>query len=175
MLKSSDWSDSVRKGAIVVFNPRWITVSLMLVLSAAVLTDRANARPSETVSDTTEVKSVVSQFHASIADADSAAVAKILSDDAIIIEGGRAESKMQYLSHHFHSDAAYLGAMTREPLQTKVSESGDTAWVMSITRLHGTFRDREVDSNSAELLVLRKTETGWKIVAVHWSSGRRSS
>ena len=154
---------------------RLLTASIALVLAAPGMTGTADASPIGLVSDTTEVMSVVLRFHASLTEADSATVAALLSDDVVILEGGRAESKLEYLSHHFHSDAAYLGAVSRERQDTSVFVSGDAAWVTSISRMRGSFRDREIDSNSAELIVLRKTESGWKIVAVHWSSGRRTN
>ncbi len=154
---------------------RLLTASIALVLAAPGMTGRADASPIGLVSDTTEVMSVVLRFHASLAEADSATVAGLLSDDVVILEGGRAESKLEYLSQHFHSDAAYLGAVSREPQETSVFVSGDAAWVTSISRMRGSFRGREIDSNTAELIVLRKTESGWKIVAVHWSSGRRAN
>jgi len=122
--------------------------------------------------DTTEIRITIQQFHEAMSAADSAAVANILADDVRIVEGGNVETKMQYLSHHFHSDVAYLSAMKRDPQTMAISESGGMAWVTSVTRLHGTYRDREIDSKSAESLVLRKSEFGWKIVAIHWSSGR---
>lgn len=123
--------------------------------------------------DSAAVMSTVVHFHVALAQGDSTAVAALLAPDARILEGGKIETRREYLAHHFHSDAAFLGAMTRETGERHVTVEGDMAWVVSTTRLHGTYRDRDLDLLSAELMVLRRTEDGWRIAAIHWSSGRR--
>lgn len=112
-------------------------------------------------------------FRAAMVAGDSSAVAALLADDVVILEGGKAESKNEYLSHHFHGDKRFLAAMSREPISRKVSTEGHAAWVASISRLHGNYRDRDIDLNSAELLVMRHGADGWQIAAIHWSSRSR--
>lgn len=58
--------------------------------------------------------------------------------------------------------------MTREPKVRQVHMVGDVAYVATTSRLHGSYRDRDIDLSSAELMVLRKT--GWRVAAIHWSS-----
>lgn len=123
--------------------------------------------------DTTEVLAALDSFHKALAQGDSVSVAALLSSSVSISEGGKIESKEEYLSGHFHGDSAYLGAMTREPISSLVTIRGETAWVVSKTRLHGTFGDREIDSNSVETVVLIRSDGHWVIAAIHWSSGRR--
>lgn len=123
--------------------------------------------------DTTEVLAALDSFHEALARGDSASVADLLSSNVFISEGGKIESKEEYLSGHFHGDSAYLSAMAREPISRMVTIRGETAWVVSKTRLHGTFRDREIDSNSVETVVLIRSDGHWVIAAIHWSSGRR--
>ena len=124
--------------------------------------------------DSQAVADVVELFQAALAAGDSAVVAGLLAAEAIILESGGQETKEEYLSHHFHSDAAFLGATTREPATSQLRLAGDAAWVASISRIHGTFRDRDIDLNSAELMVLRRTPEGWRIAAIHWSSRSRN-
>ncbi len=124
--------------------------------------------------DSLAVADVVELFQAALAAGDSAVVAGLLAAEAIILESGGQETKEEYLSHHFHSDAAFLGATTREPATSQLRLAGDAAWVASISRTHGTFRDRDIDLNSAELMVLRRTPEGWRIAAIHWSSRSRN-
>ncbi len=124
--------------------------------------------------DSLAVADVVEQFHAAVAADDSTVAAGLLAAEALIIESGGQETKDQYLSHHFHGDAAFLAAATREPATSQLHLVGDAAWVASISRIHGTSRGRDVDINSAELMVLKRTPEGWRIAAIHWSSRSRN-
>ena len=125
------------------------------------------------VSDSLQVMGIVEQFHMALAAGDSAEVAQLLAPDAVILESGGLETKGEYLSHHFHSDAAFLGATTIEPVTRRFAQAGEVAWISSTNRIHGTFRERDVDLDSAELL-LRRAREGWRIVAIHWSSASRN-
>ncbi len=109
-------------------------------------------------------------FRAAIVANDSTAAASIILEDALIVEGGGIETREHYLSGHFNGDGAFLSAMTREPLERTVSVAGHAAWITSTSRLQGNFRDRDIDMTSAELLVLKHSDAGWKVAAVHWSS-----
>ena len=124
--------------------------------------------------DSMAVADVIEQFHAAVAAADSAMAAGLLTAEALILESGGQETKEEYFSHHFHGDAAFLAGTTREPGTSQLRLIGDAAWVASISRIHGTFRDRDIDSNSAELMVLQRTPEGWRIAAIHWSSRSRN-
>lgn len=124
--------------------------------------------------DSAEVVQTVERFQEALVAGDSTGVAKLLLPEAVILEAGGRETKTEYLSHHFHSDGAFLGAMTREPGSREVHITGDVAWVTSTSRLHGTYRDRRRDLSSAELMVLRRTPEGWRVAAIHWSSRARS-
>jgi ketosteroid isomerase-like protein len=117
---------------------------------------------------------VVERFHEALAAGDSVQVADLLAPDAVILESGGSETKNEYLSHHFHSDAAFLGATTIETVTRRSRREGGVAWISSTSRIHGAFRGREVDLDSAELLLLRRAEEGWRIVAIHWSSSSRN-
>lgn len=39
-----------------------------------------------------------------------------------------------------------------------------------MTEARGRYRNSAVESRGAETAVLRKSEEGWKISAIHWSS-----
>ena len=51
-----------------------------------------------------------------------------------------------------------------EPLFRRTTVAGDAAWVASTQRIG--------DAEMAELLVMKRTPEGWRVAAVHWSSGR---
>ncbi len=150
-------------------NPACILFLALLVAVPA----RAAAPSDAAPSDSAAVAATVARFHEALAAGDSTTVAELLAPDVQIIEGGGIETRHEYLAHHFHGDVAFLKALTREPGTAHLAVAGDAAWVASTSRLHGAYRDRDIDLNSAELMVLRRTDAGWRITAVHWSSGRR--
>ena len=119
------------------------------------------------------VLALAEEFTAAIVAGDSARVTAVLARDAIISEGGKVESKVEYISGHFHGDSAYLAAIDRDQKSSDLKIVGDVAWLVSTTHMHGTYREREVDSISVETLVLHRSDSKWEIAAVHWSSGRR--
>ena len=129
-----------------------------------------DARAAEAASRTAD------RFHAALAAGDRAAVEALLLPDAVVLEGGKAEARTEYFGHHFGADAAFLAAVEREPRTRRMGVVGDVAWVASTSRLTGTYEERALDLDSAELLVLRRDASapdGWRVAAVHWSSGAR--
>jgi ketosteroid isomerase-like protein len=65
---------------------------------------------------------------------------------------------------------AFAGAVDRERASLQVVVRGDVAWAMSTSRARGRYRDRDIDSRGAELVVLSRREGAWRIEAIHWSS-----
>jgi ketosteroid isomerase-like protein len=124
--------------------------------------------------DSAAVLAAAERFRQAITAGDQAAAEAVLLPEAVILESGGRETRSEYLSHHFVSDGAFLKAVTREPVTRSVQIAGDAAWISSVNRMHGNYRDRMVDVNSAELLVLRRTPAGWRVAAVHWSSRPRT-
>ncbi len=114
--------------------------------------------------DAFDVSAVTDRFHAALASGDRAAVESLLTADAVVLEGGAAESRAEYLSHHFARDAAFLAGKTSEPLFRRTTVAGSAAWTAS--------RSRVGEVEMAELLVLRREPDGWRVAAVHWSSAR---
>lgn len=120
--------------------------------------------------DSTAVAQVVHRFHAALEAGDSATALELLKDDAIILESGTVETKEEYRSHHLPGDIAFARAVRREGGPLRVVARGDVAWATSTSTVHGTYRDRPVNSTSVELMVLERTSRGWRIAAIHWSS-----
>ncbi len=123
--------------------------------------------------DSSAVAQTVDRFYAALVDGDSAAVARLLAPDAVILEGGGRETRTEYLGQHFHSDHAFLSALNRETTSRQIRGMDDVAWVTSTRRLYGTFKDQTYDLRSAGLIVLRRNGDDWRIQAVHWSSRSR--
>jgi hypothetical protein len=129
-----------------------------------------DARAAEAASRTAD------RFHTALVAGDRTVVEALLLPDAVVLEGGKAEARAEYLGHHSGRDAAFLAAVEREPLTRMTDVAGDAAWVASTSRLSGAYEGRTLDFDSAELLVLRRDTSapdGWRVAAVHWSSTSR--
>ncbi|MEW5916548.1 MAG: DUF4198 domain-containing protein [Gemmatimonadota bacterium] len=124
-------------------------------------------------SDSTDVAAVVTAYHAALAAGDSTAALALLARDAIILESGGIETLDQYRSHHLPGDIGFARAIKGErgPIRVVVEES--VAWATSTSTTQGEYRGRQINSSSAELMVLARTPSGWKIRAIHWSSRAR--
>jgi ketosteroid isomerase-like protein len=121
-------------------------------------------------SDSAAVAEVIHGFHAALEAGDSTAALALLSDHATILESGASETKEEYRSHHLPGDIAFARAVQRESGPVRVVVRGDAAWATSASVMRGTYRDRPIHSQSVELMVLERTEAGWRIAAIHWSS-----
>jgi ketosteroid isomerase-like protein len=95
----------------------------------------------------------------------------LIGPDVLIFESGGIESSLaEYESHHMPADIAFMKAMKSELISRRVIEAGDTAIVMTQSRLTGEYKDKEMDLSSTETLVMEKADGHWKIVHIHWSS-----
>jgi ketosteroid isomerase-like protein len=121
-------------------------------------------------SDSAAVAGIVHRFHTALEAGDSATALDLLTEDAIILENGGVETKQEYRSHHLPSDIEFARAVRREAGPIRVVVRGDIAWATSTSTVRGIYRDREVNSQGAELVVLERTPGGWRISAIHWSS-----
>lgn len=117
-----------------------------------------------------EVRAVVEGFHSALEAGDSAAALARLHPDALIYEGGHAESVAEYRGGHLPADIAFASATTREITRESVSIWGDQALYTSESRTTGRYRGREIDSHGTETVVLVRTPDGWRIRHIHWSS-----
>lgn len=95
----------------------------------------------------------------------------VLAPDVLIFESGGMESSLaEYEGHHMTSDIDFMKAMHREVISQQTIDSGDSATVVTRSRVHGVYEDKEIDLNSTETLVMRKLNGQWKVVHIHWSS-----
>jgi ketosteroid isomerase-like protein len=134
----------------------------------------AQARPSTRAADSTAIVATIEQFHASLARGDSASAARLLASDLTVMEAGGVERLADYLAHHLGGDMEYAKAVPSQRTLVSVVQQGDVAWVVGTSVTRGTFRERPVNSNGAELMVLTRTGSGWMIRSIHWSSRRVS-
>jgi len=151
----------------------WIlaTAVLSLLPSPAAASERVAGPPS---TDSAAVAAVVAAFHAALRAGDSAAALALLAPGGTILEAGGVETVAEYRAGHLPGDIEFAGATASEPGAVTVRVLGDVAWATSVSRVHGEFRGRAIDSDSAELMVLVRDAAGWRIAAIHWSSRRRA-
>lgn len=125
--------------------------------------------------DSLAVVRTVAAFHDALARGDSAAALGLLAPDAVILESGSLESRAEYRSHHLPADIEFARALpaVRGPLAVTIS--GETAWATATSETRGTFKERQVNSVGAELMILSKGAAGWRIRAIHWSARNRRS
>lgn len=116
------------------------------------------------------VVATVNQFHEALRRGDGAAAMKLLAPDAVILESGGIETRAEYEGHHLGDDMAFAKAVpsTRSDHQVKIDDN--TAWVTSRSKTEGSLNGKPINSVGAELVVLTKSDQGWQIRAIHWSS-----
>ena len=142
---------------------RWLLSAAMLALAFPVAAQAAGAE--------VEAAAAVDAFHAALARGDTSAAAALLAEDALIFESGGVEhGKAEYAAHHLPADAAFSKAVPTKVTRRSVLADGLLAWVASEGRAAGTYRGKAINSATTETMVLRRGESGWKIVHVHWSS-----
>jgi hypothetical protein len=118
---------------------------------------------------------VADAFSRALAAGDTGTVRALLLPDVLIYESGGAEtSAAEYASHHMPGDMAFLSELRREQLSQLSGGDASTAWVATRTRLTGRYKGKDVDLNNTETLVMTRTNTGWRIAHIHWSSKLRS-
>lgn len=123
--------------------------------------------------DSADVVAVIESYHKALASGDSAAALALLAPDAVILESGGVETREEYRGHHLPGDINFARAIRSARGKVAVVVQGDVAWASSTSVTQGKFRDREINSAGAELMVLSREAGGWKIRAIHWSSRTR--
>jgi ketosteroid isomerase-like protein len=123
--------------------------------------------------DSLAVVAAVDAYHAALTRGDSSAVDRLLAPEALILESGGVETRVEYLGGHLRGDIAFAQGVPRQRGAITVRVRGDVAWATSTSVTQGEYRGRDINSASAELMVLERAESGWRIAAIHWSSRAR--
>lgn len=117
-----------------------------------------------------EIRQVVDAFASALRSGDSTAVLELMHPDAMVFEGGHAETREEYRSGHLRADISFQQAVDVEALEETIVPGDVVSLYMSERRVTGEMRGREIDSRSAETIVLVRTGDGWRIRHIHWSS-----
>jgi ketosteroid isomerase-like protein len=150
-------------------------LGLLLVAFSATLTGRASAQVDTAVQspNVAPVLSAARRFHELLAAGDSAGTIRLLAPDLVVVESGSIETRADYLAHHLNADIEFARAVPAKREVLSIKREGDVAWVVSSSVATGKMRDRQIESRGAELMVLSRSEQGWLIRAIHWSSRRQ--
>ena len=144
-----------------------------LLVGAAALPGIATSGQAQSHSDSAAVAQAVHAYHSAEAAGDSLTMLGLLSDDAVILESGGAQSKQEFRSHHVAADIAFIRSVKIERGAIRITVRGDAAWAWSTYTAQGESSGRAINSSGAELMVLVRTAGSWKISAIHWSSRQR--
>lgn len=118
----------------------------------------------------TEAGRTVLSFHEALAKGQAESVMSALSPDVIILEGARIErSAEEYRQHHLQADMRFSSSVKTATIEHYVHVYGDTA--VSISRSHtaGLYKDKQIDKQGNETLVLKRIDGNWMISHIHWS------
>jgi ketosteroid isomerase-like protein len=116
------------------------------------------------------VTETVNAFHRALKEGNGDAAMALLAPDALILESGHIQTKQEYGSGHLAGDMALMKAVSVTHSDFTVKQEGAVAWTTQTYRVKGTHKEREIDSQGVELMVLTQTPEGWRIRAVHWSN-----
>jgi ketosteroid isomerase-like protein len=151
-----------------------VSVILILMGAGSAAWSQAPAQPASAGDAAGEARAAAAAFHAALEAGDRAAAIALLLPEVTIFESGQAElSRDEYAAHHLAADIEFVRATTEEVVASEAMAAGDVAVIMTRSRTNGTFREKPVDVDGVETLVLRHTAHGWRIAHVHWSSHRR--
>ena len=123
--------------------------------------------------DSAAVMRAVGRFHEILSTGDTTGLDALLAPDLKVLEGGTVENRQEYLSQHLPEDIEFTKAVNEKRASTSYTCEGNVAWLVTTSTASGNFKGRAIDSVGAELMILSRTQEGWKIRAIHWSSARR--
>jgi len=146
-----------------------IRTGLILAILAATPFD-AETIAQSVPSDKDSIAAAVVSFHGALAQGDRAAVLSILAPDTIILESGGSQTRAEYEREHLGEDIAFARATTTTRSPLVIRQEGNCSWTTTATHTTGAFNGRKIDSIGAELIVLTRSESGWRIRAIHWSN-----
>ena len=152
------------------FSDKDITMKSTSVLLCLLVTS-ISLGLSQTAHAGSDPLSTVAAFHEALSKGDKAAALAELHDNVLIYESGHVErSRNEYASHHLGSDMAFSQAVSRKLLKSDVRTHGDLAVVAQETETTGRYKNKDVHLIGVETTVLTRTDDGWSISHVHWSS-----
>jgi len=94
-----------------------------------------------------------------------------LAPDVTVVDAGATDpSRDAYANRRMRSDMEFLKASKVMLLDREVHDGGDSAHIVSTSRITGRVGEQPVDIVSKEVAQVRKTPEGWQIVRLERSS-----
>ena len=143
-----------------------LPIVLTVVLAAACTPAQSPA------DDEAAVAAAVKEFQTAMDTGDGPTVMRYLHDDALMMEGGTIEDRMQYEKDHLPADLEFAKGMTAKRMPVRQTVNGNVAWVRTSTEFSGTYEGKPLALRSLETMVLTRETVCWKIRARHWSGQR---
>ncbi len=147
--------------------------ALLMLGDSVVAQQGSDVRSVVSTSDSAAVVRTALRFHEALEAGDTATVKTLIAPDLQILEGGEVESRSQYFAYHLAADIEFAKAVRSERTVVFYASEGSVAWLAATSTSTGKFNGRDINSVGAELMILSRTQNGWKIRAIHWSSARR--
>lgn len=123
--------------------------------------------------DSAAVVQAASRFHSALERGDTSTISTLLARDLLVLESGEIETREQYFAHHLGADIEFARSVRGTRRAVSYTREGNVAWLVSTSTASGNFNGRDINSAGAELMILSRSQKGWQIRAVHWSSTRR--
>ena len=139
---------------------------LSVVLAAACAPAQSQA------DDDAAVAAAVKEFQTAMDTGDGPTVMRYIHEDALMMEGGTIEDRMQYEKNHLPADLEFAKGMKAKRMPVRQTVNGDVAWVRTSTEFSGTYEGKPLALLSLETMVLTRETDGWKVRALHWSGQR---
>ena len=148
---------------------RWRSCSGVALLAVVLAMSSACQAQSSKAAD---VNSVVETFYAAIKAGKADAAMALIAPDAIFVESAKIETRDQYEKVHLPRDIEYEGQIDGKRGPLKVTQEGNTAWVISTT----TYDEKDQGNPDlyiiTQLMVLSRGTDGWRIRSICWSSNQ---
>lgn len=113
---------------------------------------------------------VVDAFHYALKSGDRRKALEQLTADVVIFEQGKLDrSRTEYARRHLAEDIGFATVTQRTVARRSVKLQGNVAWVTSVNRTRGKFKNRSVDFTTDETMILTRVGGKWRIVHIHWS------
>jgi ketosteroid isomerase-like protein len=145
------------------------------LVSAAILVLASPVMAQTASRDSASVAATIAEFHTALAGGDSSRALRLLAADVTVLEAGGIETLADYRSRHLAADIRFAQAVPSSRAAPRIVVQGDVAWAVSTSETVGSMDGRAINSVGAELMILSREGTGWRIRAIHWSSRRRAA
>lgn len=143
---------------------------LSLVTMLPVAAQSASGSDNDKLSGSqTAAGQAVTEFHRALKSGDRQKAISLLDEHVVIFEGGVERSAQQYAAHHMQADMQYLATINTQLLEHSVTANNNLAYSFAISQVTGRYKEKDLNYQSLESIVLRFTNNEWKIVHIHWS------